>query len=33
VDFKKGAILRIDVEIAGALPRGLLKWMLIPKLA
>ena len=33
VDFKKGAIVRIDVESFGVQPRGLLKWMLVPKLA
>ena len=33
VDFKKGAIVRIDIEQFGVLPRGLLRWMLVPKLA
>lgn len=33
VDFKKGAIVRIDIESFGIQPRGLLKWMLVPKLA
>ena len=33
VDFKKGAIVRIDIDQFGAQPRGLLRWMLIPKLA
>jgi phosphohistidine phosphatase len=33
VDFKKGAIVRIDVEKFSAEPRGILKWMLIPRLA
>ena len=33
VDFKKGAIVRIDVEQFGVQPRGLLRWMLVPKLA
>jgi phosphohistidine phosphatase len=33
IDFKKGAIVRIDVEQFGIGPRGLLRWMLIPKLA
>jgi phosphohistidine phosphatase len=33
VDFKKGGIVRIDVDELGVQPRGLLKWMLIPKLA
>ena len=32
VDFKKGAIARIDVQQFGIQPRGLLKWMLVPKL-
>jgi phosphohistidine phosphatase len=33
VDFKKGAIARIDISHFGIQPRGLLKWMLVPKLA
>lgn len=33
VDMKKAALLRIDVERAGAQPRGVLKWMLTPALA
>jgi phosphohistidine phosphatase len=33
VDFKKGAIARIDVDAFGMQPRGVLKWMLVPKLA
>jgi len=33
IDFKKGAIVRIDVENSGPRPRGVLKWMLAPKLA
>ncbi|MCE5308547.1 MAG: histidine phosphatase family protein [Acidobacteriales bacterium] len=33
VDFKKGAIVRIDVDRFGAEPAGILKWMLVPKLA
>lgn len=33
VDFKKGAIVRIDMESLTAAPRGVLKWMLVPKLA
>lgn len=33
VDFKKGAIVRIDIEQFGIQPRGVLKWMLVPKLA
>jgi phosphohistidine phosphatase len=33
VDFKKGAIVRVDLEQFGVHPRGILRWMLIPKLA
>ena len=33
VDFKKGAIARVDIEQFGLEPRGLLKWLLVPKLA
>jgi phosphohistidine phosphatase len=33
VDFKKGAIVRVDLESLGVHPRGILRWMLIPKLA
>lgn len=33
VDFKKGALMRVDVESAAPRPRGTLKWMLCPKLA
>ncbi|MBI5083300.1 MAG: histidine phosphatase family protein [Acidobacteria bacterium] len=33
LDFKKGAIVRIDVDSAGPHPRGVLKWMLAPRLA
>lgn len=33
LDFKKGAIVRIDFETAGAAPRGVLKWMLTPSTA
>jgi len=32
VDLKKGAIVRIDLDGFGALPCGVLKWMLVPKL-
>jgi len=32
-DFKKGAIVRIDVERFAAEAHGILKWMLVPKLA
>lgn len=33
VDFKKGAIVRIDVESFGAQPRGVLRWMLTARVA
>src|SRR5690606_15849219 len=33
VDFKKGAILRIDFDEFGHEPHGLLRWMLAPRLA
>jgi hypothetical protein len=33
VDFKKGALLRIDVLDFPSQPRGVLKWMMAPKLA
>jgi phosphohistidine phosphatase len=33
VDFKKGALVRIDVESFGVQPRGALKWMLTARLA
>lgn len=33
IDFKKGALLRIDFERFPAEPQGTLKWMLIPQLA
>jgi phosphohistidine phosphatase len=33
IDFKKGAIARVDLERFGSEPRGILKWMLLPKLA
>jgi phosphohistidine phosphatase len=33
IDFKKGAIIRIDFESAGAAPRGVLKWMITPSTA
>jgi phosphohistidine phosphatase len=32
IDFKKGAVLRIDLEQFGPQPRGKLKWMLVTKL-
>lgn len=33
IDFKKGAMVRIDLDRFGPAPRGVLKWMLVPKLA
>jgi phosphohistidine phosphatase len=33
IDFKKGALLRIDLDKFPAEPHGTLKWMLAPKLA
>ena len=33
VDVKKGSLIRVDVEGAGPHPRGVLKWMLTPRLA
>jgi len=33
IDFKKGAIIRIDMEQFAALPRGVLRWYFTPKLA
>ena len=33
VDFKKGAMVRIDLTEFGVQPRGVLKWMMAPKLA
>jgi phosphohistidine phosphatase len=33
VDFKKGAILRVDFDHFGPHPIGVLRWMLVPKLA
>jgi phosphohistidine phosphatase len=33
IDMKKAAIIRIDVEEREGPPRGVLKWMLTPKLA
>lgn len=32
IDFKKGALLRIDIESFPAQPKGLLRWYLTPKL-
>lgn len=33
VDFKKGALVRIDTQSFGAAPRGVLRWMLTARLA
>ena len=33
VDVKKGSLIRIDVDGFGPHPRGVLKWMLTPRLA
>jgi phosphohistidine phosphatase len=33
VDMKKSAMLRIDVANLGPAPRGVLRWMIVPKLA
>lgn len=33
VDFKKGALVRISVPAKAQPPRGILKWMITPKLA
>ncbi|HBY58644.1 MAG TPA: phosphohistidine phosphatase SixA [Solibacterales bacterium] len=33
IDFKKGALVRIDVTSFGAQPYGVLKWMMTAKLA
>ncbi len=33
VDFKKSALVRIDVEAFGAQPQGTLRWMITPKIA
>ncbi len=33
IEFKKGALLRLDVESFGAEPRGVLRWCLTAKLA
>lgn len=32
IQFKKGAILRVDMESFGAKPKGVLRWYLTPKL-
>jgi hypothetical protein len=31
VDMKKSAMVRIDVESFGSVPRGVLRWMIVPK--
>lgn len=33
VDFRKGALARIDFSTIGADPRGVLQWMLTPKVS
>ncbi len=33
VDFRKAALVRIDIHGFGAEPQGVLQWMLTPKLA
>jgi len=33
VDFRKAALMRIDIHSFGARPQGVLQWMLTPKLA
>jgi phosphohistidine phosphatase len=33
VDFKKGAMVRIEMPEMGIQPKGILKWMMAPKLA
>lgn len=33
IDFKKGALMRVDIEQLSAHPRGILKWMLAAKVA
>jgi phosphohistidine phosphatase len=33
VDFRKAALMRIDIQSFGASPQGVLQWMLTPKLA
>jgi phosphohistidine phosphatase len=32
MDFKKGALVRLDIERFSAQPQAVLKWMLVPKL-
>jgi phosphohistidine phosphatase len=33
MDFKKGAMLRVDIESFGVQPRGILRWYIIAKLS
>jgi phosphohistidine phosphatase len=33
LDMKKGALVRLDIDGFGARPKGVLRWMLVPKLA
>jgi phosphohistidine phosphatase len=33
IDFKKGAVLRLDFEVMGSRPKGILRWFLTAKLA
>jgi phosphohistidine phosphatase SixA len=33
VDFKKGAVLRLDLEGFGAQPRGTLRWFFLARMA
>jgi phosphohistidine phosphatase len=33
VDFRKAALMRIDIQAFGSSPQGVLQWMLTPKLA
>jgi phosphohistidine phosphatase len=33
IDFKKGALLRLDVDASARAPHGTLQWLLTPKLA
>jgi hypothetical protein len=33
VDFRKGALVRIDVDALGSEPYGVLQWMITPSIA
>jgi phosphohistidine phosphatase len=33
IEVKKGALIRIDIDQFGPQPHGVLKWMVVPKLA